>query len=97
MTSLCNGLKPRTHLGQMFLIIWDESIMADKMNMECLNRSLQQLYREDSIRSLQLFAGITCVFGGDLRQILPVVIHGGRPDIVPRVFTQSFLWQHVTV
>ena len=38
-------MKPRTHLGEMLLkcesIIWDESIIADKMNLECLNRCLK--------------------------------------------------------
>ena len=41
------------------------------------------------------FGGITVVFGGDPRQILPVVHHGDRPSIVQSCVKYSHLWNYV--
>lgn len=42
-----------------------------------------------------LFGGKVVVFGGDFRQVLPVVKKGSRADIVNASFTRSPLWAHV--
>jgi len=41
------------------------------------------------------FGGKVVVFGGDFRQILPVVIKGGREDIVGSCLRRSILWKDV--
>ena len=41
------------------------------------------------------FGGIVMVFGGDLRQILPVVEGGTRPQIIDAAITNSPLWRSV--
>lgn len=37
------------------------------------------------------------VFGGDFRQILPVVIHGSRSEVVSECLNRSPLWRNVRV
>ncbi|KAL3633896.1 hypothetical protein CASFOL_022658 [Castilleja foliolosa] len=43
------------------------------------------------------FGGKTVVFGGDFRQILPVVPKGSRQDIVNATINSSYLWKHCKV
>ncbi|KAK6160522.1 hypothetical protein DH2020_003903 [Rehmannia glutinosa] len=43
------------------------------------------------------FGGKTVVFGGDFRQILPVVPKGTRQDIVNATINSSHLWDYITV
>ena len=53
--------------------------------MKAVNQSLEE----------KLFEGKVVVFGGDFRQILPVVIKGTYKDIVRACLYQSILWKHV--
>ena len=62
--------------------------MSDKQHIECVDRSLR-----DILKVNKPFGGITVVFGGDPRQILPVVRHGDRPRIVQACVKSSGLWQ----
>ncbi|KAL8093222.1 hypothetical protein AgCh_035203 [Apium graveolens] len=39
------------------------------------------------------FGGITVIFGGDFRQILPVINYGSRSDIAGACITRSKLWK----
>jgi hypothetical protein len=41
------------------------------------------------------YGGIALVYRGDFKQILPVVVKGGREHVVRACFQQSHLWQHV--
>jgi hypothetical protein len=43
------------------------------------------------------FGGMTVVFGGDIRQILPAVTKGRREHIVNAFIKRSYLWGHFTV
>ncbi|XP_042012019.1 uncharacterized protein LOC121760408 [Salvia splendens] len=43
------------------------------------------------------FGGKTVVFGGDFRQILPVVPKGSRQDVVNATINSSYLWKSCTV
>jgi len=55
-------------LRQTFLIIWDEASMSHRQNIEALDLPLQDL-----CNSTDLYGGKTIVFGGDFRQVLPVL------------------------
>ncbi|KAH9622274.1 hypothetical protein KSS87_001374, partial [Heliosperma pusillum] len=73
------------------LIIWDEASMARKENVESLNSLLQDLCDPTS-----LFGGKIVVFGGDFRQILPVVPHKSIKESVEASLVNSPLWSKFT-
>ncbi len=43
------------------------------------------------------FGGLVVVFGGNFRQILPIVTRGTRGDVVTATLNCSSIWQHVRV
>ena len=50
------------------------------------------------ITQIQLpFGGKTFVFGGDFRQILPVVPNGGKNETIANSIKKSVLWKHFKV
>lgn len=44
-----------------------------------------------------IFGGKVVVFGGDFRQILPVIPRGDRSDIVHTSINASYIWDHCQV
>ena len=92
-TSVCNITAQSKHaelLRRTSLIIWDECLMSHRHQIESVDRSMQDLLKSD-----QRFGGICTVFGGDPRQILPVVRHGTRAHIVHVCVMSSPLWAGV--
>ena len=63
--------------------------MTHKHAFEAIDRSLR-----DILGCKKLFEGITICFGGDFRQILPVIKHGSRSDIVQASLKRSYLWNN---
>ncbi|CAG4984962.1 unnamed protein product [Colias eurytheme] len=57
------------------LIVWDECTMANRKAVEAVDRTLQDIRRNEN-----LMGGITVLFSGDFRQTLPVVTRGSRAD-----------------
>ena len=97
--SVCNieqGSEASELLKRAELIIWDEAPMAHKFCFEALDRTLNDvmkgLTKENSV-----FGGKVIVFGGDFRQILPVIPEGTRSDIVNATINSSYLWDHCEV
>ncbi|XP_076923383.1 ATP-dependent DNA helicase PIF1-like [Bidens hawaiensis] len=74
------------------LIIWDEASMAHKHGFQALDKSLK-----DVLSSNFLFGGKFVVFGGDFRQILPVVQKVTRLDIVNASLCSSYIWSECNV
>ena len=74
------------------LLVIDEVSMCDRRIIEALDRTLRDLRQTD-----KLFGGITLIFSGDWRQILPVVRRGGRADTVAATLKRSPLWQYVQI
>ena len=60
------------------LIIWDEASMTKRQTVEALDKSMRDIMD----RPDHPFGGKTIVFGGDFRQVLPVVRKGTRAQIV---------------
>ncbi|KAH1249702.1 ATP-dependent DNA helicase PIF1 [Glycine max] len=92
--STCNihqGTQLAKLLNQTSLIIWDEAPMAHKFCFEALDQSLRDIFTNKS-NSNQIFGGKVIVFGGDFRQILPVIPRGTRSDIVNAIINSSYLW-----
>ncbi|CAO2200665.1 unnamed protein product [Urochloa humidicola] len=61
-------------LRQASLIIWDEATMTKRQAIEALDNSLRDIMGQENLP----FGGKTVVFGGDFRQVLPVVRKGSR-------------------
>jgi len=80
------------------LIIWDEAPMMHHRTFETIDRTLRDLMQLDDAHVIEkIFSGKTVVLGGDFREIFPVVLKGGREDIVNVSLPRSHLWQHVTI
>ncbi|CAH9070723.1 unnamed protein product [Cuscuta europaea] len=99
--STCN-IKQGSALAELIvkckLIIWDEAPMVHKHCFEALDRTLRDILRFTNPMSLDFpFGGKTVVFGGDFRQILPVIPKGTRQDIVNATINSSYLWRYVRV
>ncbi|XP_019177192.1 PREDICTED: uncharacterized protein LOC109172491 [Ipomoea nil] len=99
--STCNishGSQLAELLVQTKLIIWDEAPMMHKFCFEALDRTMRDLLRFINPRSYDMtFGGKTVVFGGDFRQILPVIPKGTRQDIVRASISSSYLWKFCKV
>ena len=62
--------------------------MAHRRLAECLDRSLRDIRSDD-----RPFGGVVVVFGGDFRQIPPVVRHGSRAQVVSASLRRPPLWR----
>ena len=76
------------------LIIWDEAPMMSKHCFESLDRSMLDIVGDNDKRP---FGGKVVVFGGDFRQVLPVIHGAGRAEIVMAALNSSYLWKQVKV
>ncbi|XP_057811702.1 uncharacterized protein LOC131025941 [Salvia miltiorrhiza] len=99
--SMCN-INQSSPLAELIvkckLIIWDEAPMMHKFCFEALDRSLRDIMRFVNPSSASTpFGGKTVVFGGDFRQILPVIPKGSRQDIVFATINSSYLWRYCKV
>nr|XP_040258797.1 uncharacterized protein LOC109744995 [Aegilops tauschii subsp. strangulata] len=71
------------------LILWDEATMTKRQAVEALDNSVRDIMgRRD-----RPFGGKTVVFGGDFRQVLPVVRRGSRGQIIDATLRSSHLWK----
>ncbi|KAM0848546.1 hypothetical protein ACQ4PT_054297 [Festuca glaucescens] len=71
------------------LIIWDEASMTKRHAVEALYRSMRDIMDRPDLP----FGGKTVVFGGDFRQVFPVVRKGTRAQIVDASLSRSELWK----
>ena len=70
------------------LIIWDEATMTKRQVVEALDKSLRDIMDRPELP----FGGKTVVFGGDFRQVIPVVQKGSRAQIVDASVRRSYHW-----
>ncbi|KAI3687642.1 hypothetical protein L1987_81342 [Smallanthus sonchifolius] len=81
-------------LQQASLIIWDEAPMIHKHAFEALDRTMKDILMSDEKNnSKMMFGGKVVVFGGDFRQILPVIPNGSRNEIVNACLSSSYIWK----
>ena len=93
-------IKLNSKLGNLIkntkLFIWDEAPMADKYVYETVDRSFRDIMQQVNSDLEKIpFGGKIMVFGGDFRQILPIVKHGNRSSIVSQCINRSFLWKYM--
>ncbi|CAH9134654.1 unnamed protein product [Cuscuta epithymum] len=99
--STCN-IKQGSPLARLIvrskLIIWDEAPMLHKFCFEALDRSMRDIMQFHKQNSVTVpYGGKTVVFGGDFRQVLPVIPNGSRQDVVNATINSSYLWSNCTV
>ncbi|SAL95951.1 hypothetical protein [Absidia glauca] len=90
---------PTAHLiKSAALILWDEAVMSSRFNFEAVDRLLKDIMgADDPALEHVLFGGKVVVFGGDFRQILPVVPKGTPSQIIADCIISSYIWQGVKV
>ncbi|KAL6577120.1 hypothetical protein OROMI_011396 [Orobanche minor] len=101
--SSCN-IKQESHLAELIektrLIKWDEAPMMNKFCFEALDFTMRDLLNRTYTNPHAVnkpFGGKTVVFGGDYRQILPVIPGGTRQQIVHASLNSSYLWDNCKV
>ncbi|XP_023728646.1 uncharacterized protein LOC111876343 [Lactuca sativa] len=99
--SFCR-INPKSDLANLVrktsLIIWDEAPMVDKHSFEALDRTLKDILKCIYPTNSNIpFGGKMIVFGGDFRQILPVVPGGSRENIVNASLSCSYLCKQCKV
>ena len=98
--SMCH-LKPRSDSAKLIALatitVWDEASMISRDIMEAVDRSLRDFMRiyDDRLGDIP-FGGKLIVFGGDFRQVLPVVPKGSKDDIVAACMISSLLWRRIS-
>src|SRR6266849_3139989 len=66
--------------------------MLHRHIMEAVDRSFKDLCNSD-----MPFDGLSIVFGGDFKQILPIILKGSRSQVVRASIEKSILWREITV
>nr|XP_016475596.1 PREDICTED: ATP-dependent DNA helicase PIF1-like [Nicotiana tabacum] len=74
-------------IRQAKLIIWDEAPMEKCQIIETVDRSFRDIMDVNVP-----FGGKVMVFGGDFRQVLPVVPKSTRAETVNASLVKSYLW-----
>ncbi|XP_028095507.1 ATP-dependent DNA helicase PIF2-like [Camellia sinensis] len=74
------------------VIIWDEATMTNRYAFEALNQTLIDITGVD-----YPFGGKITVFGGDFRQVLPVVPKGTKAETVAASIVKSPFSSHIQV
>ncbi|CAB4425285.1 unnamed protein product [Rhizophagus irregularis] len=92
-SSTCNISRrsKEAHLINMTkLFIWDEAPMMHKFAFEAVDRTFRDITQVD-----RPFGGKIFVFGGDFRQVLPVIPCASRADIVSASLSRSSVWKYM--
>nr|XP_010321222.1 uncharacterized protein LOC104647493 [Solanum lycopersicum] len=92
------GIQLEDLLKKTCLIIWDEAPMENKYCFEALDKSLRGINLDRYENSCDSpFGGLITVYGGDFRQILPVIPKGTRDHIVDAPLYSSNLWPYFSI
>ena len=76
--------------------IWDEAVMAHKYTFTTVETTIRDLMSTNNPAVNEIpFGNKTMIFGGDFRQILPVVKNGNRSTIVNSSIKSTPFWEHV--
>ncbi|XP_021808472.1 uncharacterized protein LOC110752178 [Prunus avium] len=73
-------------------IIWDEATMAHHHAFEALDRTFRDIIDVDLP-----FGGKTMIFGGDFRQVLPVIPKGTKSELIQASVVKASFWSQVKI
>ena len=84
-------------------VFWDESPMNHKYSMECVDRTFRDMMMKlndndpkyDPEAANKLFGGKVVIFGGDFRQVLPVIKKGHKAQVIAASLKNSYLWPKI--
>ncbi|GMY29552.1 hypothetical protein FCV25MIE_24794 [Fagus crenata] len=79
-------------IRRAIVVVWDEAPMVNRRAVEAFDRTLKDIMEEDSP-----FGGKVVIFGGDFRQVLPVVPNDTRSEMIDACIVKSPLWRYVKV
>nr|GEW86139.1 ATP-dependent DNA helicase PIF1-like [Tanacetum cinerariifolium] len=95
---ICPQSDLRALLKKCKLIIWDEAPMTNKLCFKALDQTLRDVLRRTRYETCETpFGNMTMVFGGDFRQVIPVIRKGSRQDYVNASLKKSYLWDYCKV
>ena len=77
-------------LRKCSFIVWDECTMSHKGGIQAVDRLLKDIRNNDL-----LMGGITVLFSGDFRQILPIIPNGTKIDELNACLKYSYLWNKI--
>ncbi|KAG2191246.1 hypothetical protein INT47_012402 [Mucor saturninus] len=78
------------------IVVWDEASMISRDVLETVDRSFRDIMKHHDSRLGRVpFGGKLIIFGGDFRQVLPVVPKGTKDDIIQAWMITSHLWRHI--
>ncbi|KAL3810378.1 hypothetical protein ACJIZ3_000028 [Penstemon smallii] len=77
-------------LDRASAIIWDEAPMANRHSIETVEHTLR-----DMLGSNLPFGGKVIIFGGDFRQVVPVVVGATRSQTIRASIIESSLWSSI--
>ncbi|XP_073120390.1 uncharacterized protein [Henckelia pumila] len=93
--TLCN-IEKKKDLAELIRrasgIVWDEAPMANRYAFESVNKTFQ-----DIMKNMLPFGGKTMIFGGDFRQVLPVVKRGSAREQIAASISRSTFWSCANV
>ena len=84
--SISRNSKEAQLIIQAKLFVWDEAPMIHKFAFEALDRTFRDITQVD-----KPFGGKIFVFGGDFRQVLPVIPRASRAEVVSASLSRSYL------
>ena len=81
------------------LIIWNDIIMQHKNYFEIMNKLFKNLHfnSDESMKSCLLFDEVSVVFGGNFVQILFIIEHDERFDVVNACFQKFYIWPQLII
>ena len=94
-TSTCNVSASSPYadfLRSLDVIMIDEASMIPNHALHAIDRLLRDITQNDTP-----FGGKLLLFGGDFRQVLPVVVRGTATQILEQCLKRSPLWKHFRI
>lgn len=98
VSSIKNNSEKASALRDSAVIIIDEASMVPATAVDCIDRLLRDIMKsKDHNLSKVPMGGKVILFGGDFRQVLPVVPMSSKVQIIEECFQRSKIWRHVCI